>query len=77
MTTHDTNGREYAKLADLKVGDMIEIDAGFTCAPAGIHEVRAISDGLYFKCDETYHLLEGQLDPDGYLVGIYQTPKHP
>lgn len=34
MTTKDKNGREYAKLSELKVGDKLEIDGGFTCMGA-------------------------------------------
>ena len=76
------------KLSDLKVGDIIIADDGFTCMKAGPHTVHATDDGdLFVWCkgpeDEvgnfpyapTHHLLEGQEDePGGELVGLSRAP---
>lgn len=76
-----TQGREYAKLSDLKPGDMIEIDGGFEegdCflkagAQFMVHaedqnwldRLKRKPKELYFNCGAGYHALEGQLDDDG------------
>lgn len=84
MSSTDVNGRAYARLDELKPGDMVELDDGFTCHDAGIVEVKADAaepdDRLYFDCVDDngrpqQHHLVGQLDDDGYLVGIYPVAK--
>lgn len=35
----DIGGRPYARLHEIKAGDIIELDDGFTCIPAGQHKV--------------------------------------
>ncbi len=71
--------QKAVRLSDLKPGDRIEIDDGFTCADAGTVDVCADTNGeLYFACEDGRHYLEGQLDFDGsdVLVGIVgHTPK--
>jgi hypothetical protein len=69
----DLQGREYAKLSDLKAGDVIEIDGDFTCAKAGRHILKYHTKGLYFDCDRGTHFIDGQLsgDVEDYLIGIY------
>lgn len=69
----DKQGRSYAKLSELKVGDTIELDGGFTCRQAGRATVKARPDGaLYFDCTDGGHALHGQADDGENLVGIYR-----
>jgi len=62
------------RLRDVTPGTMIKLDEGFTCHGGGMTRVRRDDGGLYFKCEDGKHYLEGQLpfDPaDGdELVGI-------
>lgn len=76
MARQDRHGRDYARLDALKAGDLVELDDGFTCHPPGIARIAAGADGfLYFACDGGHHVLTGQLDDDGYLIGIYPAPE--
>ena len=63
-----------AKLKELKAGDVVYTDAGFTCLDAGKHHVHEDEDGLYIKCDEGRHYLEGQINDHGTLSGVSHTP---
>lgn len=77
MPTSDKTGRHYAKLNDLKPGDRVQVDDGFTCIPLWSEkEVRADQSGdLWIKCRRGQHYLDGQLDYNGdtdALVGIYK-----
>lgn len=59
------------KMSELKGGDWVVIDSGFTCAPASVVTVEEDEHGsLYFECSEGKHFLDGQLDRDGELVGL-------
>ncbi|MGF6434306.1 hypothetical protein [Bradyrhizobium elkanii] len=59
------------KLSDIKAGDTIYTDAGFTCTPAGKHVVKSDNGDLYIECDHGKHFLSGQEDEQGSdLVGI-------
>jgi hypothetical protein len=40
------------KLADIKAGDYMCTDGGFTCMKPGLHLVEADQNGLFLKCDE-------------------------
>jgi len=72
MAQFDKNGREYAKLDQLKAGDHVEIDDGFTCMSAGTTIVHEGAGGeLYIPCSCGRHFLSGQHDGDNWLVGIY------
>lgn len=65
--------RLFAKLSELKAGDTIELDDGFTCAEAGEAKVVQRDGGLCFRCGEGWHYLTGQLaDDDNTLIGIYK-----
>ena len=72
MATCDSSGRVYAKLADLRAGDTVEVE-GLTCCRERTRKlVHAIPEGmLYVECDLGVHFLEGQKDGDGYCVGVY------
>lgn len=58
------------KMEDLKAGENVKLDGGFTCAKEGLHEVHQDDHGHYFICDEGKHYLDGQEDEDGNLVGV-------
>lgn len=70
----DKQGRQYAKLSDLKVGDTVTVDGDFTCLnPWSQHEVKSDAVGLYLTCKEGEHHLAGQQDdPGDDLTGIYK-----
>ena len=60
-----------AKLADVKHGDTLIADAGFTCLDAGQHEVKTDATGaFYVDCADGSHYLSGQKDQAGNLVGM-------
>lgn len=72
MSTHDTQGRPWAKLSELKPGDHVEIDSGMTCMDAGcIREVMKDNLGLFVVCNEGTHHLIGQTGDGEHLVGMY------
>lgn len=74
MTSHDINGREYAKLSELKVGQVIEADSDFTCLKKGAAkyiiygDVVRGSESFYIECLQGKHYLKNDND---YLVGFY------
>lgn len=79
--THDSKGREWAKLSEINEGDMVELDEGFTCVQSGRHTVRFDHDaaqrygkanGLYVDCKDGHHFLKGQADDGDHCVGIYK-----
>ena len=74
MNTHDAQGRPYAKISELKAGDIIELDDGFTCAVAGQRVLKTTSRGLAFDCDEgeAAHAIDGQADDGEHCIGIYK-----
>jgi hypothetical protein len=76
MSSHDIRGREYARLSELKAGDMIQAAEDFGCIKADAFLlVKENEYGLYIDCDKGGHHLEGHLpfddDADDHLVGIY------
>lgn len=60
------------KLAELKIGDTLIADSGFTCLSKNERcRVHKDAEGdLYVKCKMGVHYLEGQLDKDDNLVGF-------
>lgn len=59
------------KLADIKIGDCVCLDGGFTCMKSGLQRVKGDERGLYIPCDDGRHYLDGQEDEEGAeLVGI-------
>ena len=74
MNTTDRQGRPWAKLSELKVGDIVELDGGFTCQEAGVATVHSDEDEkLYFICGDGRHYLSGQADDGEHCVGVYRT----
>lgn len=69
--------REFAKIAEVRPGAILEPDGGFTCMRAGklrepVH--RDSKDGtLYVNCSCKRHYLEGQIGGPGdtHYVGFY------
>jgi hypothetical protein len=69
----DKQGREYAKMNDLRAGDFIEVDGDFSCLEKGARrQVCAGCNYLFIICDSGTHHLDGQLVEDGSLLGIYK-----
>lgn len=60
------------KFSEVKAGDFIKADGGFTCLDAGeVCKVYA-DDGLnlHIPCRDGTHFLCGQIGNDGILVGF-------
>jgi hypothetical protein len=72
MRTHDIDGVEYAKISEVKPGDILIADSGFTCMEAGPVKVRRRRDGsLFVHCTAKYgHDLDGQLEDGEHLIGM-------
>lgn len=80
MSTHSKDGREWARLSNLKPGSIIKCDDGFTC---GINNQERVvgadaSGKLFVNCGEGRHYLDGQLASEGidggdtdHLVGMW------
>ena len=63
------------KLSDLKPGDKLKADSGFSCIePNAICIVQEIDGRLFVKCTSGHHFLDGQTepmdDPHGEMVGF-------
>lgn len=59
------------RLTDVKPGDILITDRGFTCMDKGQHlTVRLSRHGLWIPCRVGRHYLDGQEDEDGFLVGL-------
>lgn len=58
------------KLSELKAGDTVFVDNGFTCMDAGKKTVKSDRGHLYVKCDAGNHDLAGQLHDNGTLSGV-------
>lgn len=74
----DINGREYAKVSDVKVGHVVEVDGDFTCLAEGtLCTVYADAKGdKFINCVHGPHYLAGQYEHDDagdYYVGLYPT----
>ncbi len=76
MSMRDKNDRPWAKLSEVKAGDVLIADGGFTCIEAGPVKIKSDECNLYFDCCEDgvmgkHHLL-GQADDGEYLIGLYK-----
>lgn len=74
----DKQGREYAKLSQLKPGDCLQADSGFECmSPRELFEVKQHDCGeLYINCRDGKHFLVGQTDNNEDIIGLYYCPPH-
>lgn len=73
--TLDARGRAYARHAELREGQRIELDDGFDCVEHNpehptTRTVLKDEQGLYFVCKSGKHYLAGQVEGD-VLIGIY------
>lgn len=66
------NMTDYVRFCDVKEGDILIADGGFTCMKAGPKEVMKDEKGeLYVKCRAGRHYLDGQLDSDNsQIIGM-------
>lgn len=72
------------RLQDVKEGDQVIADGGFTCLKDGaVLTVKthptigaALGPGhqLYVECDAGGHFLDGQTDDDGEIIGFAKAP---
>lgn len=69
---------QKVKLSKIKPGDKLIADGGFTCMKENdVKTVFKASDdpvygGLFICCSHDRHYLSGQLDSEGFLVGLYE-----
>jgi len=52
------------RMRDITEGTVVKLDGGFTCHGGGLARVHEDNNGLYFKCDDGHHYLDGQLPFD-------------
>jgi hypothetical protein len=63
MAKNMETGLEWAKVADVKVGDILVTDGGFICIRKGRRcRVHEDDGGLYIRCSAGHHYLDGQID---------------
>jgi hypothetical protein len=63
------------KFADVKAGDRLVADDGFTCLRHDeVVTVAACANGLYVPCTSGSHYLDGQEGDDGALIGLRRAP---
>jgi hypothetical protein len=70
----------FALIDEVKPGDFLITDGGFTCLPEGsVREVEADARGnLFIRCAEGEHGLEGQVDNEqGRLIGLFHSRARP
>ena len=60
------------KLSEVKVGNILIADGGFTCIKKGAELVvkQDIFGFFVVDCDQGTHHLDGQLDDNGELAGL-------
>jgi len=62
----------FAKANEVKAGDHLKCDEGFTCLkPHTKVVVQEDEEGLFVSCADGKHYLDGQEDENGNLVGLY------
>lgn len=66
----------FAKASDVKAGDTLVCDGGFTCMGHGPRIVHEDAGGLYVKCSDGKHYIDGQRDADGRLIGMSLPAQH-
>jgi len=76
--SHDIFGREWAKLSETKIGDILSHDDGFDCLGGergldwGKATVIEINGELAIPCNHGAHFLKGQADDGDHLMGLYK-----
>jgi len=75
MSSHSTDGREWARLSKVKEGDLLEMDNDFTCGIANetlAARLKGGDGGLYVYCNHGQHYLEPNLSEDGdHIIGVW------
>jgi len=70
-TTCDKSGRPWAKLSELKEGDIGEVDGGFDGVTMRGGVVHSSGGRLYILCSAGRHYLADQADDGEHCVGVY------
>ena len=71
----DFQGRPYAKMAELKAGDEIQVSMDFLCIPSNAKRIvreRAGLSGLWISCSFGEHFLGDHEGNGDILIGIYK-----
>jgi len=67
---------QKVQLSDITTGQNVIVDDGFTCMKPGIKTVKtSVYGDLYVDCCKGRHLLDGRVDADGFLIGIFREKK--
>jgi hypothetical protein len=62
---------EWANSDNVKAGDKLVTDGGFTCITGDkVVIIQEDDKGLYFECAAGKHYIDGQEDDDGSLIGL-------
>jgi hypothetical protein len=62
----------FARIGDVRQGDVLMPDDGFTCMQArSMHTVGKDNHGLYIMCNEGKHYLSGQ-EAGHYYIGLFK-----
>lgn len=62
---------DFPKLSEIKSGDWLKADGGFTCLKDGqVVSVHVDEAGLFVPCRDGRHYLDGQEGTDGDCVGL-------
>lgn len=71
--TTDVDGKPWAKLSEVKPGNILVADGGFPCVKDGARLIvgRDEDGDLFVPCAEGPHLLDGQADDGETLIGLY------
>lgn len=74
--TTDVDGKPWAKLSELKPGDILIPDGGFTCMKEGARLTVGKNNAgeLFLPCRHKGHTLVGQADDGEHLIGLYRDP---
>lgn len=75
MSTHDIDGKEWARFDKLRAGNIVQTDGGSPCWKKHRNYKVHLSqehNEFYIKCKDHYHALDVQLNEAGtHYIGIY------
>jgi len=78
--THDKQGRPWAKLSELKAGDVLRVASNrFTCMTQGERKVvEVIAGECCVRCSHGMHYINNLADDSrwGHLIGFYRENEH-
>lgn len=66
--------KTYSRLEEFQNGEECQVDGDFTCVKAWstVTIQHDVEGKPFFECKSGSHYLEGQLNEDGLVVGLYR-----